>query len=348
MQQASSIAPVMIDIDGCVLSQSDIDRISSPLVGGLILFTRNFESTDQLKRLVASIRAVKPNLIIAVDHEGGRVQRFRSGFSRIPPMKALGDLAQQSASGLERALVFSKELGWLMASELRAFDIDISFAPVLDRDHGISEIIGDRAFSDKPELITALAGAFIQGMHDAGMASTGKHFPGHGAIEADSHIAIPVDERSYDDIANQDMLVFEALSNNGMDAVMPAHVIYPEVCASPAGFSSKWLQTILRKQLAFDGVIFSDDLSMEGATVAGSFSQRASAALQAGCDMVLVCNNTDAADEVIASLAGYEQPERSAKRLARMLGKGPAADIVELQNTQRWKDAQVILGKLTN
>jgi len=339
---SAPISPVMIDLQGTRLTPDDVQRLSNPAVGGLILFTRNFEDTDQLKALVASIRAVRHELLIAVDHEGGRVQRFKNGFTHIPSMGKLGSLFEHDA---ETAKTYAQELGWLMASELIAFDIDISFAPVLDRDHGVSAVIGDRAFSDDLSSITALADCFMNGMHDAGMATTGKHFPGHGAVAADSHTDIPVDERSFEQIDEQDMGVFRDLASR-LDAVMPAHVIYPNVCSDPAGFSTEWIQNILRTQLSFDGVVFSDDLSMEGATVAGSFTQRAHAALKAGCDMVLVCNNPDAADEVLENIDLSLLNSKSAERLANMKRRKPIVDLYTLQQDPRWQLANSISNTL--
>jgi beta-N-acetylhexosaminidase len=251
-------------------------------------------------------------------------------------MACLGRVYEKDVS---EALHFARELGWLMAAELRAFDIDISFAPVMDRDHGISAVIGDRAYSSDPKAIVGLCSAFIAGMHEAGMASTGKHFPGHGAVEADSHIDIPVDDRARSVIEQEDMSIFKEMSQRGMDAVMPAHVIYPSVDSLPAGFSSVWID-ILRNACAFDGVIFSDDLSMEGASVAGSFEERADAALEAGCDMVLVCNDAAAADLVIEHLSGraFSADDKSVARLCKMQG-GEQHSWNELHSSSRWKTA---------
>lgn len=345
MTQHDLLGPVMVDIEGHTLTALEAERIRSPLVGGLILFTRNFSDIGQLKELIAQIRAVRSSLIIAIDHEGGRVQRFREGFTSLPAMSKLGLLYEKAPS---EGLGAATELGWLMAAELRSLDIDISFAPVMDREYGISKVIGDRAFSDKVDVIVALSTAFCAGMHEAGMANTGKHFPGHGAVEADSHIDIPIDRRSRELIESTDMVVFSEMSNLGMDAVMPAHVIYPEVCEHPAGFSQVWIQEILRKQCEFDGVVFSDDLSMEGATVAGSFSSRADAALNAGCDMVLVCNNPKAADQVLQHLNGFEISRESGERLLRMLGKPFQLNLNQLQESERWSNAHRIARELAS
>ena len=341
MHTQSKIGPVMIDFEGLYLNESEIKRLKHPLVGGVILFTRNFASVAQLEDLVHEIRTIKKGVIIAVDHEGGRVQRFRDGFTRLPSMGSLGQLYESNSV---QALNDAKELGWLMASELRAFDIDISFAPVMDRDYGVSAVIGDRAFSSEPGNIIELASAFIEGMHEAGMASTGKHFPGHGAVSADSHVDIPVDDRPRAQIEQQDMSIFKEMSRRGMDAVMPAHVIYPQVDKHPAGFSRVWID-ILRNDCKFDGVIFSDDLSMEGASVAGSFEARADAALSAGCDMVLVCNNPVAADAVVDHLVNFKPTTQSVSRLQKMLGN-KAPDLGQLKQSVRWQKASQIADKL--
>jgi beta-N-acetylhexosaminidase len=285
----------MLDVCGLELSSEERRLLASPVVGGLILFARNYQDPEQLRSLIADIRQCAPEIIIAVDHEGGRVQRFKEGFTKIPSMGSLDKIYKIDP---QLACKQAKELGWLFAAELASFDIDISFAPVLDRDYGVSEVIGDRAFSADSQSIIEMSTALIEGMREAGMASTGKHFPGHGAVAADSHLEIPVDKRSLADIKHNDMSIFASVIDKGLDAIMPAHVIYEQIDDSPAGFSQTWMKDILRNELSFDGVIFSDDLSMEGATVAGGFTQRADAAISAGCDMVLVCNNPAAAEEV--------------------------------------------------
>lgn len=328
------MAQVMIDIAGTELTAEDRQLLANDDVHGLILFTRNFQTVEQLKELCEQSReaAGKP-LLIAVDHEGGRVQRFRDGFSPIPAMRAI---AQKLPA--EQQLTAARQLGWLMAAEVKAAGMDLSFAPVLDID-GVSAVIGDRAFGDNADVVTRLGEEFIHGMHEAGMAATGKHFPGHGSIEADSHIALPIDERYKEAIFATDLPPFRALAKT-MEAVMPAHVIYPAIDTEPAGFSKTWLQSILREQLGFDGMIFSDDLSMEGALVAGSIRQRALAALTAGCDMVLVCNDRVATKELLAE----PLPETSAEsrqRLQRMMGaETHVASLAELQKTQRWQQAR--------
>lgn len=304
---------LMLDLDGTCLTDAERSLLTRAEVGGLILFSRNYQSPQQLSTLMAQIRALRPDLLVAVDQEGGRVQRLREGFTRLPPMAVLGELWQQDQ---DQARGAAQELGWLMASELRQFDIDFSFAPVLDLDWSRSGVIGDRAFASRAEVVAALASAFMAGMHEAGMKATGKHFPGHGWVEADSHLAIPVDERPLETIAAADMEPFRALIAGGLDAIMPAHVIYSQTCPDPAGFSSFWLREQLRSELGFDGVIFSDDLTMEGASVAGGFPARAERALEADCDMVLVCNQRAGALEVLEYLAQAQRPV--SHRLTRM------------------------------
>lgn len=336
------IGPLMLDIEGTVLSEDEKKRLANPLVGGLILFSRNFSSPTQLKQLIQTIRELAPNILIAVDHEGGRVQRFKEGFTVLPPMATLGKLFDRSP---EDALQKAKDFGWIIGSELLAYDIDLSFAPVLDRDHGVSGVIGDRAFSRDADTIIELTSAFVDGLHEAGMAATGKHFPGHGGVAADSHHEIPEDKRSLKALQDDDLYIFNALicDEQKLDAVMPAHVIYSSVDKLPAGFSSIWLQKILRKEFDFDGVIFSDDLAMEGASVAGSFAERAKAALNAGCDMVLVCNHPEGAKEVLNYLETLNQASPQIfvnKRLSSMrLDSSKQKTIEELRASKRWLSA---------
>jgi beta-N-acetylhexosaminidase len=311
------IGPVMLDVAGKMLTPEDEARLRHPAVGGVILFARNYESPAQLAELTAAIHAVRtPRLLIAVDHEGGRVQRFREGFTRIPPMRELGRIWDANP---KQARHLAHEVGYVIASELRAYGVDFSFTPVLDVDYGASTVIGDRAFHAEPQAIADLAHSLLQGLKQGGMPTVGKHFPGHGFVAADSHLDIPVDARCYTDIELCDLIPFRQMVHFGLTAVMPAHVIYPKVDDKPAGFSSRWLKDILRGELGFEGCIFSDDLSMEGATVAGGIVQRAEAALQAGCDMVLVCNRPDLADELLAGLQ-WELSAPSRARLAQMHG----------------------------
>lgn len=311
------LGPVMLDVVGTHLTAGDEARLRHPLVGGVILFRRNYESPAQLAELTAAIHALRsPPLLIAVDHEGGRVQRFREGFTKIPAMRELGKIWDEHP---QKARHLAQQAGYVLAAELRGCGVDFSFTPVLDMDYGQSSVIGDRAFHSDPQAIAELAHSLLQGLKQGGMHTVGKHFPGHGYVTADSHLDIPVDERSFVDIELADLIPFRQMIGYGLTAVMPAHVIYPKVDNRPAGFSPVWLKTILRGQLGFEGVIFSDDLSMEGATVAGNIVQRAEAALHAGCDMVLVCNKPESADELLRGLH-WDMPVTSRVRLAHMRG----------------------------
>ncbi len=324
------ISPLMLDIEGIELSSEEKELLQHPLTGGVIFFTRNFESTEQLSVLIADIRSAtkKKPVLISVDHEGGRVQRFRSEFTILPPLASLSES--------EQAETKSYAHGWLMAAEVRAMDIDFSFAPVLDVNYAVSEVIGDRSFNKDPQVISLLASEYIKGMREAGMASTGKHFPGHGAVVEDSHLAIPIDKRFKEEIWKNDIIPFANLIKVGLDAVMPAHVIYSELDDKPAGFSPYWLQQVLRGELGFEGVIFSDDLTMEGASVMGGYPERAEAAMAAGCDMVLVCNNRYGAIQVLDQ-AHINQTEKSAQRLLRMQGK-PFMNRSALLDTKKWAE----------
>ena len=310
----------MLDIEGLVLTAMDRERLLHPLVGGVILFARNFESGAQLAALTSSIHALRtPTLLIAVDQEGGRVQRFRAGFTTIPAMRTFGTLWDGDASG---ALMEARQLGRVLASELRAHGVDVSFAPVLDLDFGASTVIGDRAFHRNPEASAQLASALREGLRAGGCAAVGKHFPGHGFVTADSHVDIPVDERTFEQLLHDDLVPFARLVRDGLEGVMPAHVIYPAVDSVPAGYSRIWLQDILRGRLGFGGLIFSDDLGMAGAHTAGDIVARAEAALAGGCDMVLTCNDLTAADELLARWKPVPQPEL-ARRTALMEGRPP-------------------------
>jgi len=315
-----SLGPVMLDVAGLVLTAEERRRLRHPLTGGVILFSRNYESPEQIEELVREIHSLRsPPLLVAVDHEGGRVQRFRDGFTTLPAVARFGEVWDENPG---RGRRLAETAGWLMATELRAVGVDFSFAPVLDVDRGLSRVIGDRSFHASPDAVSDLAHAWMLGMHRAGMAATGKHFPGHGGVEADSHVAVPVDDRRYEDIYMEDIVPFERMIQYGLEAIMPAHVIYPNVDPQPAGFSQFWLQEVLRGRLGFEGVIFSDDLSMEGAKVAGGVVDRARAALAAGCDMVLVCNDPEAAGELLDGLGHHDNPA-SALRLAHMHGRHP-------------------------
>ncbi len=315
--------PVMLDVGGLELNADDIERLQHPQVGGVILFARNFSTPLQLVQLTHSIRELRtPHLLIAADQEGGRVQRFRHGFTPIPAMAQLGKLwDREPAQGIAAA----RGCGFVIASELQAHGVDFSFAPVLDVDYGESGVIGDRALHRDPDAIAVLAEALQAGLGAAGMSSVGKHFPGHGHVRADSHLEVPVDERTLAEIEAADLVPFQRLVRSGMRGMMPAHVIYPEVDAMPAGFSSVWLQKILRGKLGFEGVIFSDDLSMEGASTAGGVVGRANAALNAGCDMVLLCNDPRAQDSLLEGLERRAVAPTLTRRLERMRGRAISA-----------------------
>jgi beta-N-acetylhexosaminidase len=307
--------PVMVDVLGTELTADDRERLLHPLVGGVILFARNYVSRSQLDLLTGAIRALRdPRLIIAVDHEGGRVQRFRDGFTALPPMRTLGHLwdfdARQAADEAEQC-------GNVIASELGTHGVDFSFTPVLDLDYGQSRVIGDRAFHRNPVAVAQLAGALCRGLRAGGMGAVGKHFPGHGFVTADSHDEMPVDGRALALLENDDLLPFASLIDEGLEGIMPAHVLYPAVDARPAGFSAVWLRTVLRERMGFDGMIFSDDLSMGGAGEAGDIVARADAAQLAGCDMVLVCNDAPAADMLLSRWQPAANPDL-ARRAARM------------------------------
>jgi beta-N-acetylhexosaminidase len=310
--------PVVLGIEGTSLTPADNLRLMHPLTGGVILFSRNFESCAQLKQLTASIRSLRtPSLLICVDHEGGRVQRFREGFTAIPAMRTLGETWDKDIAG---AAVEAQRLGQLLARELRAHGVDFSFTPVLDLDFGASAVIGDRALHGNPNAVAHLASCLRRGLNAGGCAAVGKHFPGHGFIAADSHVDLPVDERTMDAMAADDLIPFAVLAKEGMEGVMPAHVIYPAVDKVAAGFSRIWLQDILRSRLGFDGLIFSDDLGMAGAFSAGDIVARAAAAVAAGCDMVLNCNDHEATDELLSRWTPAAQPDL-ARRAARMEGR---------------------------
>jgi beta-N-acetylhexosaminidase len=326
------IGALMLDIAGTTLTQEDIELLSAPQVGGVILFGRNIESPAQVRALTDHMRQVRPDILIAVDQEGGRVQRLRQGFTLLPAMGRFGELYSNDP---QRALELAEKCGWLMAAEVLAVGIDFSFAPVLDL-NDISDVIGDRSFAQNIQDIIPLASAFLKGMKRAGMASTGKHFPGHGSVKADSHVAAAIDTRSYAEIQQKDMQTFIQLQSQ-LDALMPAHVIYSQVDPNPAGFSEFWIQKVLRQELGFDGVLFSDDLSMQAACVAGGADARIQAALKAGCDMGLVCN--DRAAQCIA-LEGIENlPLPNQQRLERMRGNIPDIQIGdELDLGEEWRE----------
>ena len=319
MPENRPIGPVILDLSGPQLSPEDRRRLTHPLTGGLIHFARHFESPAQMRELNAEIRTLRPELLISVDHEGGRVQRFQEGFTAIPPMRSLGELWNVNADG---AIAEARRLGKVMAAELIDHGIDFSFTPVLDLNHGESSVIGDRAFHRDPLAVSQLATALMLGLSDGGMASVGKHFPGHGYVQADSHHEMPLDTRTLADIESDDMVPFAKLIDAGLDAVMPSHIVFSAIDDQPAGYSRVWLQDILRGALRFDGLIFSDDLGMAGAKGAGDMRARAGLALEAGCDMVLVCNDLEGADNLLATWSARPSPDLQ-RRAARMRARAP-------------------------
>jgi len=330
--------PVMVDVAGYALTKEEKKRLRHPLVGGVILFARNFQNRRQLTALTRQIhKARKEPLLILVDHEGGRVQRFREdGFTPLPAMRELGALWERDPL---LAMRLATEAGYVLAAELRACGVDMSFTPVLDLDYGVSKVIGNRAFHRDPRVVAMLSRALIQGLQLAGMSACGKHFPGHGFVEADSHHEIPVDERPLERILEEDGAPYAWLGDAILPSVMPAHVIYPKVDRHPAGFSKRWVRDILRKRLGYDGVVFSDDLTMEGASVAGDILARANAALGAGCDMVLVCNRPDLADDLLSRLE-FEHPAESVARIRRLMPRFAAPDWDTLQAETRYQNAR--------
>ncbi len=343
-QEHMPLGPVMLDVVGTTLTDDDLRRIRHPLTGGVILFARNYADRSQLTALCQAIHAARPGLLIAVDHEGGRVQRFRTdGFTRLPAMRKLGQLWDEDVL---QACKHATAAGYVLAAELRACGIDLSFTPVLDLDYGQSSVIGDRAFHRDPRVVTLLAKSLNHGLREAGMANCGKHFPGHGFAAADSHVAIPVDERELAAILADDAAPYDWLGMS-LSAVMPAHVIYPKFDKHPAGFSKKWL-SLLRKRFGFEGVIFSDDLSMEGASVAGSVVQGAHAALKAGCDMVLICNSPDKADQLLEGLEPSIaiDAHRSAERIAALVPKASAPSWDALQADPVYNAARKLVRSL--
>ena len=329
--------PLMVDVAGLKMTPAEEARLLHPLVGGVILFARNFTNRKQLVALTQRIHQLRsPSLLIAVDHEGGRVQRFKTdGFTALPSMRRLG---VEWLKDPMRAMRMATDVGFVLGAELRACGVDLSFTPVLDLDFGVSSVIGDRAFDGDPRVVAMLARALAQGLAQAGMGACGKHFPGHGAVSADSHHAIPRDARSLKKILEHDAAPYQWLGDQVIPSVMPAHVIYTKVDAMPAGFSPIWIKEILRKKLSYDGVVFSDDLTMEGAAVAGDILGRARAALNAGCDMALVCNRPDLVDDLLQRLS-WKSSTRSQERIERLMPKSAAPDCKSLQKQLAYQEA---------
>ncbi|MFI3194393.1 MAG: beta-N-acetylhexosaminidase [Methylococcaceae bacterium] len=336
MTKQQPIGSIMLDVSGIELLAHERDILKHPNTGAVILFSRNFQSPEQITALIRSIRLARNGpLLIAVDQEGGRVQRFQHGFTRLPPAASYAAQPELAESA-----------GWLMAAELLAVGVDFSFAPVLDVDCGLSQIIGDRAFARVPEHVCQLASAFRAGMKNAGMAAIGKHFPGHGGVALDSHLTLPIDDRQLDSLRTQDLLPFKQLIAEGLEGIMPAHVIYPLIDSQPAGFSAFWIQHILRQELHFEGTVFSDDLSMEGAAGVGDFPERARRAQLAGCDMLLVCNNPTAAERVLDTLPVTYDVLRE-QRLLRMQGRF-TQPLEQLKQTQQWQHISTLISQLTH
>lgn len=335
-----TLGPLMVDVAGLELTPEDRDVLRHPLVGSVILFTRNYGSSDQLAHLVADIHAVRsPALVVAVDQEGGRVQRFRTGFSALPSPRRIGHEFDVDA---KQGVAFARAMGWLMAAELRAHGVDLSFAPCVDLDLGVSEVIGDRAFHSRPEVVAQLALAYMGGMKDAGMSATAKHFPGHGAVVADSHKSLPVDRREWNELGDE-LLPYRRLIANGIPGVMVAHILFPAVDPAPASLSRRWIQNALREELRFEGAVFTDDLSMGGAAGFGDIVARAEAAISAGCDVLPVCNDRPSVARLLDQLK-FEIEPAAHLRLVRMRGRtAPARD--ELYAGDTWASSQDLLAR---
>lgn len=339
------LGPLFIDVAGTALDSGDRELLAHPLVGGVILFARNYESPQQVQQLVSDIHALRqPRLLVCVDQEGGRVQRFRDGFVDLPPLHALGACY---AADPQRALALTADHAWLMASELAAVGIDFSFAPVLDLHSAASSVIGERAFHAEPQAVAALGRRYIGALHERGMAAVGKHFPGHGSVAADSHHELPIDRRSFYDIESRDLLPFRAAIDGGLDGVMMAHVAYPDIDDVAAGYSAFWIGQTLRRDMRFEGAVFSDDLSMAGAADAGDYPDRARAALDAGCDVLLACNRREAIVAIVDDLGERLFP-RTQARLMRLHRRGSGTPLAELRQTPRWREVSSTLAALVS
>jgi beta-N-acetylhexosaminidase len=337
-----SLGPFMVDIAGTDLTAEDIRILSHPLVGSVILFTRNYRDVQQVSALTAAIRALRiPHLLIAVDHEGGRVQRFREGFTRLPPARALGRRYDEDR---REGLALAHSAGWLMASELRAVGVDFSFAPCVDLDYGVSEIIGDRAFHQDPDAVGALAVAYMAGMREAGMAAVAKHFPGHGAVIADSHVALPVDRRNFVDL-EPDMRPYRPLIENNVAGIMGAHVVFPAADPLPASLSKRWITGVLRGEMGFHGCVFADDLSMAGAAAFGGVIERAELAFAAGCDVLPICNDRQAVKSVLEHFGPDSGSPASQARVVRMRARGEAPS--NLGADRQWQQTVISIASLS-
>jgi beta-N-acetylhexosaminidase len=337
-----SLGPLMIDIAGTELTPEDIQVLNQPLVGSVILFSRNYRDVQQVAALTAAIRALRsPHLLIAVDHEGGRVQRFREGFTRLPAARLLGRRYDEDSRG---ALGLTHSIGWLMASELRAVGVDFSFAPCVDLDYGVSEIIGDRAFHKDPDAVAALAVAYMAGMREAGMAAVAKHFPGHGAVIADSHVALPVDRRRFVDL-EADIRPYRPLIDNNLAAVMGAHVVFPAIDALPASLSKRWVTGVLRAEMGFHGGVFADDLTMAGAAAFGGVIERAELAFAAGCDVLPICNDRQAVKSVLDHFGPEAASAASQARVVRMRARGEPP--TNLRSDRQWQQTAANIASLS-
>jgi beta-N-acetylhexosaminidase len=328
-----NLGPLMVDIAGTELTAEDADLLSHPLVGSVLLFTRNYRNPGQVAELTAAIRALRtPHLLIAVDHEGGRVQRFREGFTRLPAMRLLGRRYDEDK---REALALAQSVGWLMAAELRAVGVDFSFAPCVDLDYGVSEVIGDRAYHSDPDAVAALAVATLSGMREAGMPAIGKHFPGHGAVVVDSHVAMPVDRREFVDL-EADMRPYRPLISNNVAGIMASHVVFPAVDPLPASLSQRWITGVLRTEMGFHGCVFADDLSMAGAAAFGGAVARCELSLAAGCDVLPICNDRHSVELVLQALGSKVGSAASQARLVRMRARGEMPG--DLHGNRRWQE----------
>jgi beta-N-acetylhexosaminidase len=337
-----SLGPLMVDIAGTELCAEDVRVLTHPMVGSVLLFTRNYRNPQQVAELTAAIRALRsPHLLIAVDHEGGRVQRFREGFTRLPPARLLGRRFDEDRRD---ALALAQSVGWLMASELRAVGVDFSFAPCVDLDYGVSEIIGDRAFHSDPDSVAALAVAAMTGMREAGMAAIAKHFPGHGAVVADSHVAMPVDRREFVDL-EPDIRPYRPLIDNNLPGIMAAHVVFPAVDTLPASLSKRWITGILRGELGFHGCVFADDLSMAGAVAFGDVIARTQLSLDAGCDVLPICNDRHSVELVLERFGANVGSAASQARLVRMRARGEAP--ANLHANRHWQETAARIASLS-
>ncbi len=334
MQSGLNRGVLLVDLKGLQLTAEESQLLSLPSVAGIVLFSRNYQCREQLIALVSAIRDVRQDLLICVDQEGGRVQRFKEGFTRLPPAQAYGSFAP------DQQYHMAYESGWLMACELLACGVDLCLGPVLDIDHGKTSIVGDRAFGRSAEQVIHLASLWVDGVHEAGMSVVIKHFPGHGNVEADSHVTLPLDSRTLDEISQSDMEPFQVMIQKGVEALMPAHILFPAIDERPVGYSPEWLKGVLRNHLAFEGVIISDCLSMEGAAKTGSYPARARAALDAGCDLLIICNRQgvrDVLDEVDDSCLQAAGPDK--------LMPDSYTDWDSLENSERYQQVRTMLNK---